>query len=173
MYGLTPYFLTKNMIDMPILFLQPLSLLLVVYWGVGYSNNERSFWMMYFTLMLTGQVAAGLGFLMSAACETMEKANQLSPLITLPAMLFGGLFVNTSTVFAFLSWIQWLSPIRYGFEALCIAEFKPRHREAFYQDQLGFGDVLNFWGCIYALLGLTIISRIISILVLKANIKKF
>lgn len=128
---------------------------------------------MYFTLMMVGQVAAGLGFLMSAACESMEKANQLSPLITLPAILFGGLFVNTSTVFAWLNWIQYLSPIRYGFEALCIAEFKPRGLEDLYQDQLGFGTKLDFYGCIGALAALMIISRIVSILVLKANVKKF
>jgi ABC-type multidrug transport system permease subunit len=87
---------------------------------------------MYFTIMFVGQVAAGLGFMLSAACENMEQSSALSSLITLPAILFGGLFVNTSTVFKAIGWVQWLSPIRYGFECLCIAEFKPRGLEDFY-----------------------------------------
>lgn len=132
MYGLCPYFLTKNIVEQPILLLQPLITQLVVYWGVGFWNSEKSFWGMYLTLMLVGQCAAGLGFFISAACDSMQQASSVSSLITLPAILFGGLFVNDSTVFKALSWIQWLSPIRYGFEALCIAEFKPRRMEYYY-----------------------------------------
>lgn len=126
MYGLTPYFLTKNIVEQPVLLIQPLIQLLVVYWGIGYYPSMQSFWMIYFTIMLVGQTAAGLGFMISAACDSNESASAVSSLITLPAILFGGLFVNTSTVFKALGWIQWLSPVRYGFECLCIAEYAPR-----------------------------------------------
>lgn len=111
--------------------------------------------------------------MISAACDSNEAASAVSSLITLPAILFGGLFVNNSTVFKELSWIQWLSPVRYGFECLAIAEYKPRGLEEFYQEGLGFGTKLNFWGCIGLLFLLTILSRIASIVVLQLNIKKF
>lgn len=105
MYGLLPYFLTKNIVEQPLLFIQPLITELVVYWGVGYYNSEKSFWEMYFALMLVGQCAAGLGFVISCSCENMNSASAVSSLITLPTILFGGLFVNTSTVVKALSWI--------------------------------------------------------------------
>jgi len=123
--------------------------------------------------MLVGQSAAGLGFMVSASCENMTTASSISSLITLPAILFGGLFVNTSTVTKFLSWIQWISPIRYGFECLCIAEFKPRNDEQIYEVLLGFGTKLGFLGCTLLLLTLGFVARMISVFVLKLNIKKF
>lgn len=173
MYTLFPYFLTKNLIELPILLIQPLIMELVVYWGVGYNPSESSFWRFYLALMLVAQTAAGFGFMISCACEKMEQATAISSLITLPSILFGGLFVNTSTVFAALSWIQWLSPIRYGFEMLCIAEFKPRGLEYLYQDYLGFGNKPGYWVCAILLTLVALLSRILSVLVLKLNIKKF
>jgi hypothetical protein len=128
---------------------------------------------MYLTLMLVAQCAAGLGFMVSTSVSDMATASSISNLITLPSILFGGLFVNDSTVFGFLSWIQWISPIRYAFECLCIAEWKPRGLEIIYEQQLGFGDRLSFGDCALALLGLCIFARIISIIAIRINISKF
>ncbi len=103
----------------------------------------------------------------------MATASAVSNLITLPAILFGGLFVNDSTIFGFLSWIQWISPIRYAFECLLIAEWKPRGFEYLYQVELGFGDRLGFGDLILALFGLCIFARIISVIAIRVNVKKF
>ena len=173
MYGLWPYFLTKNLVDQPLLFLAPLLQLLVQYWGVGYYPSFLCFGQMYLTLMLIAQCAAGLGFMVSTSVEDMATASAISNLITLPAILFGGLFVNDSSVFGFLKWIQWISPIRYAFECLLIAEWKPRGEEFIYQQILGFGDRLDFGDLILALLALCIFARIISVVAIRVNIKKF
>ena len=45
----------------------------------------------------------------------------------MPIMLFGGFIVNTETVAPWLSWIQWVSPIRYGNEALAHTQFDDAH----------------------------------------------
>ncbi len=102
----------------------------------------------------------------------MNSASAVSSLITLPTILFGGLFVNTSTVTKALSWIQWISPIRYGFEAVTIAEYKPRGLEEVYIDFLGF-STLGYFKCLTLLLVLAVAARILSVFVLKLNIKKF
>jgi len=153
--------------------LSPLLYLAIVYWGIGFNNSVESFWLFYLAVMLVSQVAAGLGFMISTTVNNVASASAVANLITLPAILFGGLFVNDSTVFAFLGWIQYLSPIRYGFECLCIAQWKPTGHEEIYQVGLGFDGKLNYWRCIYALVVLAIIARIISIYVLKINVKKF
>lgn len=88
-------------------------------------------------------------------------------------MLFAGLFVNDSTIFSALNWLQWLSPMRYGFNAGLISEFKPRDREYLYQEFLGFGEKMNFLYCMLCLLLLTIIGRVGSLIILKMNVKKF
>jgi ABC-type multidrug transport system permease subunit len=80
--------------------------------------------MFYFSIMMVGQVAAGMGFVLSAASESAETATSSAGLFTLPTLLFAGLFANTSTVFGWLSWLQWLSCVRYGFQGTLIAEFR-------------------------------------------------
>jgi len=102
----------------------------------------------------------------------MNTASAVSSLVTLPTILFGGLFVNTSTVVSALSWIQWISPIRYGFESVTIAEYKPRGLEEIYINYLGF-STLGFFKCSILLFALAIACRILSVFVLKLNIKKF
>jgi len=75
----------------------------------------------------------------------------------MPLMLFGGLLVNPSTVFVWLAWIQYISPVRYCFEALCIAEWQSNANSRFiYEEYLGFGDKLSFWDCILSMLGISL-----------------
>jgi ABC-type multidrug transport system permease subunit len=61
--------------------------------------------MFYFSIMMVGQVAAGMGFVLSAASESAETATSSAGLFTLPTLLFAGLFANNSTVFGWLSWM--------------------------------------------------------------------
>lgn len=51
MYSFVPYFLTKNVVEQPLIFLQPLITLLVVYWAVGYYQTFECFAKMYLTLV--------------------------------------------------------------------------------------------------------------------------
>jgi ATP-binding cassette subfamily G (WHITE) protein 2 len=39
-------------------------------------------------------------------------------------MIFGGFMVDLSSVFDWLSWIQWISPFRYASNMLAINEFR-------------------------------------------------
>jgi len=50
-------------------------------------------------------VATALGMVISTSCENMQSASAVSSLITLPAILFGGLFVIDASIFKFISWI--------------------------------------------------------------------
>ena len=61
--------------------------------------------MFYFSIMMVGQVAAGMGFVLSATSESAETATSSAGLFTLPTLLFAGLFANNSTVFGWLSWM--------------------------------------------------------------------
>ena len=133
MYGLSAYFLTKNLIDIPVLLITPLIALVIVFWGIGFYNSWDTFWGFYIAIMLVGQSAAGLGFMVSTSVDNIATASAVSNLITLPAILFGGLFVNDSSMFKALSWIQYISPIRYGFQNLAISQWKPQGEEAIYE----------------------------------------
>jgi hypothetical protein len=55
--------------------------------------------------------------------HTLQVALAVMPMLLLPLMVFGGFFVNTNSIPAYFSWIQYLSPMRYGFIAAAKNEF--------------------------------------------------
>jgi ABC-type multidrug transport system permease subunit len=118
MYGLTPYFITKNVIELPVSLVQPLIMLAISYWGIGLNEPKEHFLKYYIILMLLSQVATGFGYVCSSSFSSPDSAIVASNLITLPTMLFGGLFVNLSTIPVYIRWIRWTSPINYCFQAL-------------------------------------------------------
>jgi ABC-type multidrug transport system permease subunit len=123
MYDLTPYYMTKMMIEIPILILSPLVMQVMVYWSIGFKAEPKSFWMQYFALEMLVQCASAIGFLISTIVPAFSVAITIAPAYLMPIILFGGRLVNLNTVFVWLRWIQWLSPIRYGFEALAISQW--------------------------------------------------
>lgn len=80
--------------------------------------------------------------------------------------------MQNSSVFKALSWIQYISPIRYAFEGLSIAEFAPRHLQVVYEVKLGFDGFINYtWCCIFLAL-LSIVARSFAIVMLSLNVTK-
>lgn len=153
------------------LFTVPLVYILTFFWGVGFYNSFDTFFGVWFMLIMISECATGLGLMISAGSSDVQAAQAVSNLIVLPSMLFGGLFVNDSTIFKALSWLQYISPIRYAFNSILIAEFKPQGLSWVYEF-LGFSG-LTYWECIACLAALTILGRIGSLIILYLNISKF
>jgi len=58
----------------------------------------------------------------AAGVRTTGVASLASSIVMLFMMLFGGFLINTGMIPAALTWIQYLSMFRYGFEALAVNE---------------------------------------------------
>ena len=63
---------------------------------------------------------------MSCVFESEEQASQIAPIVLMPLILFGGQFANPDAIPKSIGWIQYISPIRYGLEALVENEFDNR-----------------------------------------------
>jgi len=81
MYGLTPYFLTKIAIEIPVLLIQPLLMLTLIYWGIGLNDPTEKFFRYYLILMLLAQVAAGFGYCISASFNNPDSAIAASAIV--------------------------------------------------------------------------------------------
>ena len=79
--------------------------------------------MSYFILFLCANAAASFGYLLSSLFESESAASSLAPVFVMPMMLFGGLFTNNNEAPEWLSWIQYISPIKYCAEGLTYTEF--------------------------------------------------
>jgi ABC-type multidrug transport system permease subunit len=126
MYTVGAYYLAKIAIETPVMLITPMLYSLIVYFGVGTTITASQFFLFYCTLALVVQTAASFGYFLSSLFQKAETAQQLSGVIMMPIMLFGGQFANSKNIQAWISWFQYISPIRYGLEALATNEFDSR-----------------------------------------------
>ena len=96
-----------------------------------------------------------------------------SMLFMLPYMVFGGYFVNLNSIYVWLRWMNYLSPIRYSMEALLRNELEnnSNYNEA---DQIYKSFHYNFgmWWSILMLLVLAISFRAIALIALRITVVK-
>lgn len=164
------------MVETPVAIISPLFTLLIIYWGVPYIHFGR----FYLVMVIVAQTAMGMGLLISSMASNVNTATAIAPLFTMPMILFGGFIANTDTLPSWLGWVQWLSPIRYGNEALSHSQYDeyelPNCNEVSLSlkeaDPRGAfmcleGFTIGYWECIAANIGLMIFWRVLSLIVLK------
>lgn len=126
MYNVLPYYLAKVLIDIPVVALVSMIFSCTTYFGIGMTITANQFFLFFACLYLVGESAASLGFFISSIFEHEETAVSLAPVIVMPLILFGGQFTNSGTLQSWISWVQYISPVRYGFEAVVRNEFDSR-----------------------------------------------
>ena len=91
----------------------------------------------------------------------------------MPLILFGGFIANTASTPAWLGWIQWTSPIRYGNEALAHTQYDSIKVGLAQEYLILEGFTLGYWNCVWACLGWAIFWRVMSYIMITCNISKF
>jgi ABC-type multidrug transport system permease subunit len=129
--------------------------------------------MFYVVLLLVCLSAASMGYFISASFEDDVFAQSMAPLIVFPFILFGGLVSNNKSQLAWLSWIQYISPIKYGAEALLWNEFTI-DPNGIKNDMMSFLSYnLGYSYCCAILILLILGFRTIAFFCLKLRVKKF
>jgi ATP-binding cassette subfamily G (WHITE) protein 1 len=122
-YSLPPYYLTKVVVEFPILILGPVLMICICYFMIGFQSSFEKFVILTLAGVLTALCGTGLGVLSGAAFPNMGIGLAVLPMILLPLMLFSGLYVNAGSIPAWLAWIKYISPTFYGFNAAAKNEF--------------------------------------------------
>ena len=68
----------------------------------------------------------------------------MMPLFIMPMMLFAGFLGNREEIWIGLRWIEYLSPFKFGFNALIHNEFKETYFRPSPIDSLNLNMVFNF-----------------------------
>lgn len=90
---------------------------LIVYWFMGLANTATQFWIFYLILYFVGFNGMSLGLLLGSVITDAKAVSTAAPALAIIVALFSGFFKNFETIPAWISWIQYLSPIRYSYEA--------------------------------------------------------
>jgi ABC-type multidrug transport system permease subunit len=175
MYGVLPYYISKMLIDIPFLIITQVVFAIVVYWGIGTVKNVWAFIRFSFTVVLLGFTGTAFGHIISALFNQAETAIMVSPLLIIPLSILGGFYTNSNTIPSWVAWIQWVSPIRYGFEALTQNEFTMRDDV----DKLAInpitflGFTLGYAVCMIFLVTLAVGLRMLCVAILKLKVSRF
>lgn len=85
---------------------------------VDLGNTAGQFFLHYFIFCLLGFAGSSLGLLLGSVILDSKSVSAVVPIILLPVVLFSGFYKNRETLPGWIGWIEYISPVKYGFIAL-------------------------------------------------------
>ncbi|KAJ2809400.1 hypothetical protein H4R20_000125 [Coemansia guatemalensis] len=122
-YGLPAYFASKNIVELPIQVILPIIYACISYWLLGLRHDGGRFLIYTVTCIVLNLCGFSFGLLLASLFRNMATILAALPAMFLPFLLFGGLLVNTGNSTVWLRWLQWVSPIKYGYTAMMKNQF--------------------------------------------------
>jgi len=173
LYGVLPYYLSKNLTETPI------GLLVTFLYGAicYFLVNMRPGATYYFTFLCNftclAFLAQSLGFVFGTGFSDLNTALIITQFSVLPAFLFSGFLINQKNMPVWLGWIRFLSPFRYSIEGGMRNEFD---NNDLIPDQFNVAKMLNLdigmWNCMIIMVCFGVGLRILAFILLKILVKK-
>lgn len=120
-YSAIPYFISKMIVEIPLMIMQSMIIWLCTYHLIGFSGNF--FILMLYTALL-GLVAASSALLIGSVANNVNVAIQLTPLLFVPQIMFAGFFVPIDSIPAWIRWPQYLCSLKYSINVMMITELE-------------------------------------------------
>ncbi|KAL6357064.1 hypothetical protein LRP88_10681 [Fusarium phalaenopsidis] len=109
--------------DFPILLFQVTHFGLVLYFMVGLKTTAAAFFTYLVTNFMTAMSMTAFFRFIGAAFPTFDAATKVSGLSIVALFVYMGYMIIKPEMHPWLSWIFWVNPMAYGFEALLGNEF--------------------------------------------------
>ena len=181
-YSLPAYFFSKILVELPVQVVFPIIQSVIIYYMVGLNTNE---WYklptMFITLILLASCGQSMGIFFASVFKELTVALAVTPVAIIPLMIFSGLFVNNNSIPVYFDWIKYISPIKWGFEALVKNEYTDltltnEEGIAVGGDQMikdaGFDDGFSIGNCLTYLFAIYIALLSLAFLALWRNVQK-
>ncbi|KAK5968397.1 ABC transporter ATP-binding protein/permease wht-3, partial [Trichostrongylus colubriformis] len=122
-YYVISYFIARTLSYLPLFSLDGLLMIYVCYWMVGFSSSFTQVLFATIISLLIEQSSVAFGMMLACIAPSYAIAASVAgPILTLLS-LTGGLYANVGSLPTYISWIQYLSWFRYGFEAFAINQW--------------------------------------------------
>ncbi|KAG0216348.1 hypothetical protein BGX31_000613, partial [Mortierella sp. GBA43] len=122
-YAPMPFIISTLLFDLiPLRIVPSIIMGCISYFMIGLSPVIENFFKFLLILVLFNIATAMFCLVIAAALRTTGVASLASSIVMLFMMLFGGFMINSGNIPAALTWIQYLSMFKYGFEALAVNE---------------------------------------------------
>ncbi|DAZ97784.1 TPA: hypothetical protein N0F65_009530 [Lagenidium giganteum] len=118
LYRLGSWYLAKNISELPLQILQPVTYFVPAYFMVGFGGGFLVWFYMQNIVILAYSAAIGLGYMVSCLARRVDLAPIVGVIILLPFLLFAGLFLNSADSPVYLVCLEYLSPMKFGYAAI-------------------------------------------------------
>ena len=174
-YTALGYYLSKITIEIPFQLIITLITCTIIYWLCLYQKKFKKYITFIGIIELGSLCGLSIGITIATIAKNVSIALQFAPFCIVPLILFSGLFINSSSIPAYFTWIQYLSPIRYIYQEVYKNEFKGlKYKEIPLDnaiDQMNFYEVSTELAmCLLSLI--TVVLFALGYLVLFISIKK-
>ena len=88
------------------------------------SPTALQFFLFYIITVLINICGNSVGLLLGSVITDAKSVATVTPIVILPFLLFSGYFKNSGNIPAWIGWIQYISPLKYGFAAIAINEVR-------------------------------------------------
>jgi len=124
MYGLSAYFFSRTLVELPHGVIFPFIGATIMYWMIGLRHDAGRYFITCVIVIFLSNCGNSIGILGACATPNLSIALGVVPMALLPLMLFSGLFANLDSIPVFIRWLKWITPMKYGFVALAKNEFE-------------------------------------------------
>merc|ERR1712070_132193 len=112
--------MSKMAVELPMGFLKSMMAALIVYFSMELKGN---FLLLTTILWLMGSAAASVSLLLASTTKDVKSANELSPLVFVPQLLFAGFFIRLEQIPVYIRWAQYLCSLKYAMNLMLLNEF--------------------------------------------------
>ncbi|KAH4116313.1 hypothetical protein HBH47_169040 [Parastagonospora nodorum] len=112
--------------DIPILFFQVTTFVVVIYWMTALKATAAAFFTNWFITYVATFVMTAFFRMIGAAFPNFDAASKVSGFSVTALVLYIGYQIPKPAMHPWFVWIYWINPLAYGFEALMANEFKDR-----------------------------------------------
>ncbi|CAF2629932.1 unnamed protein product [Rotaria sp. Silwood2] len=124
-YRTTTFFIAKLLCDiLPMRIIPSIVFSLIAYFMTGLQRSAGQFFVFFLTIFMASIFGSAICFFISATISTFAVALIVVVLIFVIMFLFSGFLISLDSMFKSLSWIQWISAVRYASNVLTVNEFR-------------------------------------------------
>ncbi|KAE9316777.1 hypothetical protein PF008_g18917 [Phytophthora fragariae] len=117
-YYMACWYLTKVFTELPAMMVLSILLFVPAYLLIGIGHGFKLYFFMQLVMWLAAWSAAGMASLLLGLFRRVRVVLIVYMLLLILFVVFGGLLINVDDVPDYLIWLHYISPVKYGYEAL-------------------------------------------------------
>lgn len=123
LYSTSVFYVGKIAAEMPTFILNSIVWSVIFYWMCNFRPGAGHFFLYWFMILLTMNVAYAYGMLIVNMIPNQQVALQVFPVLFMPLMIFSGFYLNKENTPKYFIWVQYISFIKWTFQAIMLNEF--------------------------------------------------